>query len=194
MFSITRQAVQLGQLPRMEIRHTSATEQGQIYVPRINAMLCVGVVLIVLIFKSPDALGTAYGIAVTGVMVISTVLVGVVAIYRWKWRRICVYAVFGLLGLIDLTFLASNSLKIVRRRLAAAGGGGGVFVVMDTWRVGRRVHLEKMRDNSLALDLFLAPRRQIQPARRGHRGVHEPAQRHGPQRPAAQPQALQGAA
>ena len=80
VFSITRQAVQLGQLPRMEIRHTSATEQGQIYVPRINAMLCVGVVLIVLIFKSSDALAAAYGIAVTGVMVISTVLVAVVAL------------------------------------------------------------------------------------------------------------------
>src|SRR6202020_3623414 len=86
VFSITRQAVQLGQLPRMEIRHTSATERGQIYVPRINVLLCVGVVLIVLIFKSSAALGTAYGIAVTGVMVISTVLVGMVAIYRWKWK------------------------------------------------------------------------------------------------------------
>ena len=87
VFSITRQAVQLGQLPRMEIRHTSATERGQIYVPRINAMLCVGVVLIVLIFKSSDALAAAYGIAVTGVMVISTVLVGMVAIHRWRWSR-----------------------------------------------------------------------------------------------------------
>src|SRR5690348_6315161 len=113
VFSITRQAVQLGQLPRMEIRHTSATEEGQIYVPRVNVMLCVGVVLIVLIFKSSAALGTAYGIAVTGVMVISTVLVGLVAIYRWRWSKPAVFAVFGVLGLIDLAFLASNSLKIV---------------------------------------------------------------------------------
>src|SRR5471030_2969874 len=82
VFSISRQAVQLGQLPRMEIRHTSATEQGQIFVPRINVMLCIGVVLIVLIFKSSDALATAFGIAVTGVIVISTILVGMVAIYR----------------------------------------------------------------------------------------------------------------
>jgi KUP system potassium uptake protein len=85
VFSITRQAVQLGQLPRMEIKHTSATELGQIYVPRINAMLCIGVVLIVLIFKSSDALAAAYGIAVTGVMVISTVLVAVVAVRQWHW-------------------------------------------------------------------------------------------------------------
>ena len=156
VFSITRQAVQLGQLPRMEIRHTSATEQGQIYVPRINVLLCVGVVLIVLIFKSSAALGTAYGIAVTGVMVISTVLVGVVAIYRWKWKRPLVYLVFGLLGLIDLAFLSSNSLKIVEGGWLPLAAAAAVFVVMDTWRVGRRLHLEKMRDNSLALDLFLA--------------------------------------
>ena len=156
VFSITRQAVQLGQLPRMEIRHTSATEEGQIFVPRINAMLCVGVVLIVLIFKSSAALATAYGIAVTGVMVISTILVGTVAIYRWKWKRPAVYAVFGVLGLIDFTFLASNSLKIAEGGWLPLAAAALVFVLMDTWRVGRRLHLEKMRDNSLALDLFLA--------------------------------------
>jgi KUP system potassium uptake protein len=155
VFSITRQAVQLGQLPRMEIRHTSATEQGQIYVPRINVLLGIGVVLIVLIFKSSAALATAYGIAVTGVMVISTVLVGVVAVYRWKWRKPVVIAVFGLLGLIDLTFLSSNSLKIVQGGWLPLAVAAAVFVLMDTWRVGRRLHLEKMRDNSLALDLFL---------------------------------------
>ena len=80
VFSITRQAVQLGQLPRMEIKHTSATERGQIYVPRVNVMLAIGVVLIVLIFRTSDALAAAYGIAVTGVMVISTFLVAVVAV------------------------------------------------------------------------------------------------------------------
>ncbi len=155
VFSITRQAVQLGQLPRMEIRHTSATEQGQIYVPRINAMLCVGVVLILLIFRSSVALGTAYGIAVTGVMVISTGLVGIVAVHRWHWKLPAVLAVFGLLGLIDLAFLAANSLKIIEGGWLPLAVAGLVFVVMDTWRVGRRIHLEKMRDNSLALDLFL---------------------------------------
>jgi KUP system potassium uptake protein len=155
VFSITRQAVQLGQLPRMVIRHTSATEQGQIYVPRINAMLCVGVVLIVLIFKSSDALAAAYGIAVTGVMVISTALVALVAAYRWKWNRSVVLAVFGVLGLVDLAFLASNALKIVQGGWLPLAVAAGVFMVMDTWRIGRRVHLEKMRDNALALDLFL---------------------------------------
>jgi len=155
VFSITQQAVQLGQLPRMEIRHTSAAERGQIYVPKSNAMLAVGVVLIVLIFKSSAALGTAYGIAVTGVMVISTVLVGVVAIHRWHWRRPVVYGIFGTLGLIDLAFLGSNSLKIAEGGWLPLAVAGATFVVMDTWRIGRRVHLEAMRDNALALDLFL---------------------------------------
>jgi len=112
-------------------------------------------VLIVLVFKSSDALATAYGIAVTGVMVISTFLVGLVAVYRWHWRPWIVAAVFGSLGLIDVAFLGSNALKIAEGGWLPLAVAVGVFVVMDTWRIGRRVHLEKMRDNSLALDLFL---------------------------------------
>ena len=142
VFSITRQAVQLGQLPRMEIRHTSVTETGQIYVPRINAMLAIGVVLIVLIFKSSDALAAAYGIAVTGVMVISTFLVAIVARRQWRWRMPLVIAVFGTLGLVDLAFLSSNTLKIVQGGWLPLAMAGMVFVVIDTWRIGRRVHLE----------------------------------------------------
>src|SRR5580704_2093204 len=97
----------------MEIRHTSAIDVGQIYVPRANAYLCVGVVLIVLIFKSSSALAAAYGIAVTGVMVISTMLVSIVARRQWGWNRWTTIFVFGGLALIDLSFLAANSLKIV---------------------------------------------------------------------------------
>ncbi|HEU0094908.1 MAG TPA: KUP/HAK/KT family potassium transporter, partial [Rhizomicrobium sp.] len=155
VFSITRQAVQLGQLPRMEIRHTSAREMGQIYVPKSNAMLAVGVVLIVLIFKSSDALAAAYCIAVTGVMVISTALVAVVARYRWKWSKPAVIALFGILGLIDIAFMTSNALKIVQGGWLPLAVAGATFVIMDTWRMGRRVHLDAMRDNALALDLFL---------------------------------------
>ena len=155
VFSITRQAVQLGQLPRMEIKHTSETEAGQIYVPRINAMLCIGVVLIVLIFKSSDALAAAYGIAVTGVMVISTILVAVVAVRQWHWNKPVVYTIFGLFGIIDLAFLASNSLKIVEGGWLPLLVAAGVFVVMDTWRIGRRIHLDKVRDSALPLQLVL---------------------------------------
>jgi KUP system potassium uptake protein len=156
VFSITRQAVQLGQLPRMEIKHTSATEMGQIFVPRINAMLAIGVVLIVLIFKTSDALAAAYGIAVTGVMVISTFLVGVVAVRQWKWSVPAVLAVFGVLGLVDFAFLASNTLKVIEGGWLPLGMAAMVFVLIDTWRVGRRVHMEHMRDGTIPIDLFLA--------------------------------------
>ncbi len=155
VFSITRQAVQLGQLPRMEIRHTSATEYGQIYVPRMNALLCIGVVLIVLVFRSSSALAAAYGIAVTGVMVISTSLAAIVAARQWGWGARNAAIVFGALGLIDLAFLSSNSLKIVEGGWLPLAIAAGVFVVMETWRIGRRAHLEIVRKESMPLALFL---------------------------------------
>jgi KUP system potassium uptake protein len=155
VFSITRQAVQLGQLPRMEITHTSATESGQIYVPRINAMLCVGVVLVVLIFRTSDALASAYGIAVTGVMVISTALVGVVAYRQWRWNLFAVIAVFGVFGVVDLAFLSSNALKIVQGGWLPLAVAAALFVVMDTWSKGRRRHLDAIREGSMPLELFL---------------------------------------
>jgi len=155
VFSISKQAVQLGQLPRMEIRHTSATERGQIYVPSMNALLGVGVALIVLIFKSSNALATAYGIAVTGIMVLSTILVAVVAVRQWHWKLWIVVPVFGILALIDLAFLGANALKIVEGGWLPLAIAVGVFVVMDTWRLGRRTHLDKIREGSLPIDLLL---------------------------------------
>src|SRR6185437_5632752 len=145
-----------GQLPRMEVKHTSATEYGQIFVPRVNTMLAVGVVLIVLIFRTSDNLAAAYGIAVTGVMVISTFLVGIVAVKQWKWRLPVVIAVFGMLGFVDLAFLSSNALKVVQGGWLPLAMAALVFVLIDTWRVGRRVHLEHQRDGTLPIDLFLA--------------------------------------
>jgi KUP system potassium uptake protein len=156
VFSIAKQAVQLGQLPRMEIRHTSATEYGQIYVPSMNALLAVGVVLIVLIFKSSDALATAYGIAVTGIMVLSTILVAVVAVRQWRWSRWMVLPLFGALALIDLAFLGANSLKIIEGGWLPIGVAVAVFIVMDTWRVGRRAHLDKIREGAMPIELLLA--------------------------------------
>ena len=135
-------------------------------------MLAVGVVLIVLIFKISDALAAAYGIAVTGVMVISTVLVAVVARYRWNWKHAAVLAVFGVLGLIDLAFMTSNALKIVQ--------GGWLPLAVAARHLRGDGHLAawagaciwtRMRDNALALDLFLDARRQVQPAHRRHRRV-----------------------
>jgi len=139
----------------MEIRHTSAIDFGQIYVPRTNVILCIGVVLIVLIFKSSDSLAAAYGIAVTGVMAISTFLAATVAMRQWGWSKRAAIAVFGFLGLIDLAFLASNSLKIVQGGWLPLAIAAAIFVIMETWRVGRRVHLEKIRSESLPMALFL---------------------------------------
>ncbi len=155
VYSITRQAVQLGMLPRMEIRHTSATDYGQIYVPRMNAYLCAGVVLIVLIFKNSNALAAAYGIAVTGVMFLSTILVGIVAVKRWCWSWRLVVPVFGFLALIDLAFLSSNALKIAEGGWLPLLIAGCVYIVMETWRLGRRAHLDRIRNDSLPLNLFL---------------------------------------
>ncbi|HEX3430107.1 MAG TPA: potassium transporter Kup [Rhizomicrobium sp.] len=155
VYSITQQAVQLGQLPRMEVRHTSATDYGQIYVPQINLYLCIGVVLIVLVFRSSDALAAAYGIAVTGVMVISTMLASVVALRQWKWPLHWIVPVFAPLALIDLAFLGANSLKIVQGGWFPLLIAAGVFVLMDTWRRGRRVRQERIRTESMPLDLFL---------------------------------------
>ncbi|HUO99542.1 MAG TPA: potassium transporter Kup [Rhizomicrobium sp.] len=155
VFSITRQAVQLGMLPRMQIRHTSATDYGQIYVPRMNSVLATGVVLIVLIFKSSSALAAAYGIAVTGEMFISTMLVAMIALRQWHWNRWAVVGLFGLLGFIDLCFLGSNALKFVEGGWLPLFIAACVFIVMETWRLGRRAHLDRLRNESMPLNLFL---------------------------------------
>ncbi|MEI9885404.1 MAG: potassium transporter Kup [Rhizomicrobium sp.] len=155
VFSITRQSVQLGQLPRMEIRHTSMTDYGQIYVPRMNAILLVGVVLIVLVFHSSSNLAAAYGIAVTGVMVIDTFHVGLVASRQWHWGVKLAATVFGALGLIDVTMLLSNMLKIPQGGWLPLAIAAGVFAVMETWRIGRRVHQERIRSESMPMHLFL---------------------------------------
>ncbi|MGH8323555.1 MAG: KUP/HAK/KT family potassium transporter, partial [Steroidobacteraceae bacterium] len=119
--------------------------------------------LIVLIFKSSDALAAAYGIAVTGVMVISTFLVAVVALRQWNWRLPLVIAVFGTLGLVDLAFLSSNTLKVVQGGWLPLAMAAFVFVLIDTWRLGRRVHLERMREGTLPIELFLerAPAQRV---------------------------------
>jgi len=155
VFSMTQQAVQLGQLPRMEIRHTSATDYGQIYVPRMNAFLAIGVVLIVLIFKNSGALAAAYGIAVTGVMVIDTFNASIVAGKQWRWPLYVTIGLFGAMGISDLIFFVANSLKIPEGGWLPLFIAAGVFIGMDTWRRGRRVHLEKVRSESLPLPLFL---------------------------------------
>jgi KUP system potassium uptake protein len=156
IFSITQQAVQLGQLPRMEIRHTSATEAGQIFVPRVNMIMLVGVVLIVLMFQNADALAAAYGIAVTGVMIITTTLVATVAHNKWRWPLWVVVAVFGVFGIVDAAFFSANLLyKFFEGGWLPVVIAVVVLFLMDTWRVGRKAFVEKTHGTGLSTDLFL---------------------------------------
>ncbi len=155
VFSMTQQAVQLGQLPRMEVRHTSATDYGQIYVPRVNLLLCIGVVLLVLIFRNSDSLLAAYGLAVTGVMVIDTFNAGLVASKQWRWPAVFAFCLFATMGFSDFILFVANALKIPQGGWLPLLLAAAVVVMMDTWRRGRRVHLEKVRSESLPLSLFL---------------------------------------
>jgi KUP system potassium uptake protein len=113
------------------------------------------VVLIVLIFKTSDSLLAAYGIAVTGVMVIDTFHVGVVAIRQWLWQARWAILLLGALMLVDLTFLASNALKVVQGGWLPLVIAAAVFIMMETWRIGRRAHMDVVRNDSLPMNLFL---------------------------------------
>jgi KUP system potassium uptake protein len=155
VFSITRQSVQLGQLPRMEIRHTSATDYGQIYVPRANTLMLVGVTAIVLIYKNSDALAAAYGMAVTGMMSITTALGLIVAIRQWHWKPVWIALAFSVFVLTDLTFLGAVSLKLFEGAWLPLAIAGGVYLIMETWRAGRRALLEKAYGGGMSTDLFL---------------------------------------
>src|SRR5690606_39206734 len=111
-FSLTQQAIQLGFMPRLKIKHTSASAQGQIYIPLINWGLLVMVLLLVLSFKSSSNLAAAYGIAVTGVMFIDTCLLAVLVISVWKWRRLIAVAALAVFFLVDATYFAANLTKV----------------------------------------------------------------------------------
>ena len=144
-YSLTRQAIQLGLLPRFEIRHTSEAHSGQIYIPRINLLLLVAVVLLVLMFRSSSALASAYGISVTGTMVV-TAMMGFVVIWRvWKWSPFAAAALIAPFLFLDLTFLAANLLKVLEGGWVPLALGSIVMLLMYTWRRGSRLLFEKSR-------------------------------------------------
>jgi KUP system potassium uptake protein len=144
-YSLTRQAIQLGLLPRFEIRHTSESQSGQIYMPRVNTLLFVFVMLLVLMFRSSSALASAYGISVTGTMVV-TAMMGFVVIWRvWRWSVVAAAALIAPFLFLDLTFLAANLLKVVDGGWVSLALGGMVMLLMYTWRRGSRLLFEKSR-------------------------------------------------
>ncbi len=144
-YSLTRQAIQLGLLPRFEIRHTSESHSGQIFIPRINMLLFISVILLVLMFRSSSALASAYGISVTGTMVV-TAMMGFVVIWRvWKWSPLAAAALIAPFLFLDLTFLAANLLKVLEGGWVPLALGAVVMLLMYTWRRGSRLLFEKSR-------------------------------------------------
>src|SRR6201747_2532456 len=164
-YSLTRQAIQLGLLPRFEIRHTSESHSGQIYIPRINMLLLISVTLLVLMFRSSSALASAYGISVTGTMVV-TAMMGFVVIWKvWKWSPIAAAALIAPFLFLDLTFLAANLLKVFEGGWVPLALGGIVMLLMYTWRRGSRLLFEKSRKLEFPLADLVAMRKRRPPQR-----------------------------
>ncbi len=155
-YSLTRQAIQLGLIPRLEIRRTSETQLGQIYIPRINWMLLGAVLLLVGVFKSSSALASAYGIAVTGTMVITAALAFVVIWKCWHWKPWAAAALIAPFLLVDFTFLAANLLKVFDGGWLPLLVGGAIVLAMITWRRGTYVLSEKTRRTDVPLVDLLA--------------------------------------
>jgi KUP system potassium uptake protein len=151
-YSLTRQAIQLGLLPRLEIRHTSEEQFGQIYMPRVNTLLLLGVLLLVVLFRSSGALASAYGIAVTGTMVVTATLALIVVWRVWNWPLWAAAALMIPFLLIDLVFLGANMLKVFHGGWVPLLIGGMVMVVMLTWRRGARILAAKTRRMETPID------------------------------------------
>jgi KUP system potassium uptake protein len=150
-FSMTQQAIQLGLLPRMQIRNTSPNQQGQIYLPQVNWLVMFGVVLLVLAFRNSSALSSAYGIAVTGTMVVTACLAIFVIKNRWKWSLVATLSLMlPLLGL-DIVFLGANSLKIVDGGYVPLAIAALLILIMWTWRTGTKQVQEKMKKMDVKL-------------------------------------------
>ena len=194
-YSMARQCVQLGFLPRLTVRHTSTIEEGQIYLPQVNAMMAVGVTILVLAFKTSDNLAAAYGIAVTGTFLCTSVLATVVFRREFHWSRLTAVAVFGFFFVVDFLFFTVQPAEGARGRLGAAGAGR---------RADRADDVMEARARSAAGALAAGQPAAGAVPRAPAAVAHHPRARHGgvPHRQpglradvaAAQPQAQQGAA
>lgn len=155
VFSITMQAVQLGYIPRVLIEHTSEKEFGQIYVKSMNRMLMVACILLVFFFKTSSNLAAAYGIAVTTTMGVTTILFYLVARQKWRWSRWKAGLICGFFLIIDLSFWGANLLKVVDGGWVPLAVGVFIFVMMTTWKKGRKLLAQRIRDEVIPLSLFL---------------------------------------
>jgi KUP system potassium uptake protein len=155
-FSVTRQGVQLGYLPRVTIIHTSGKTEGQIYIPEVNWLLMLACIALVLGFRSSSDLADAYGIAVTGTMAITSILFYFVARDRWHWSRLHAGALVAMFLTIDLSFFAACSAKIAHGGWFPLLVAVGVFTVMITWKRGRTLLDKRISSETLPLDAFVA--------------------------------------
>ena len=155
-FSLSHQAMQLGLLPRMQIQQTSESHAGQIYLPQVNLLLLIGVIMLVAIFKTSSNLAQAYGLAVTGTMVVTTSLAFIVVRRLWGWSLLKTLALVAPLLTIDLVFLGANALKVLSGGWVPLLLGSALMGVMATWVRGARIVSEKTRKESVPLDAFVA--------------------------------------
>jgi KUP system potassium uptake protein len=155
-FSMTRQAIQLGFLPRMRIIHTSASESGQIYIPAVNWALLLAVIVVCLAFQSSSALASAYGIAVTGTMLITTILLFVVMRHRWQFPAWLAWLVTGVLGMLDAVLFSSASMKFMQGGWFPIALSVLLIVLMTTWKKGRYTLLNGIAENDPKLEPLLA--------------------------------------
>jgi KUP system potassium uptake protein len=154
-FSVTRQAIQLGYIPRLEILHTSERAIGQIYVPFVNWLLCVMVILLIIGFQRAQDLGNAYGIAVAATMVIECVLGMVVARLIWKWPVWMIAIVIGSMAAVDMIFFASNAMKFLSGGWFPIAIGATVFTLLMTWKRGRTLMFRRLTESGIPLKPFL---------------------------------------
>jgi KUP system potassium uptake protein len=164
-YSLTQQAVQLGLLPRLDIRHTSEAQFGQIYIPRVNTLLLIGVLFLVVQFRSSGALASAYGIAVTGTMVVTAMMALVVVWKYWKWPLWGAALLMVPFLLIDLTFLVANMLKVFSGGWVPLLIGAMVMTIMLTWRKGARILTSKTRRLETPIDSLIESLEKHQPHR-----------------------------
>ena len=154
-FSLTRQAVQLGYVPRIQIRHTSAREIGQIYIPSINWLLMIAAIGLVLAFKGSSALAAAYGVAVTATMGITTALLAIVERERWHWSLIAILSLTIPILAIDLAFFGANIIKVEEGGWFPLAIGALVFTAMTTWARGRQILAERLKETTISTDDLL---------------------------------------